>query len=294
MRWLSLCLGLLAIPAMSHAGLEERRIAVDGISREFLVYEPAGAAPTEGRPVVFVLHGGGGTARQIMRSTKRQFNQLADTNGALIVYPQAIDRLWDFGEGVISSEFTNPRDDLKFILSTLQLIGRGGDVNEENVFATGMSRGGQAAYNLACKAPGRFAAIAPVAMSLPEVLRDDCARMPATGLLVINGTADPLVPWAGGPIRVRGRDRDLVLSTPETMAFMRRRNGCDAGTKSVRIGAVDRIEWTGCRAPTIVMRVNGGGHAWPGGRSVLLARIVGETNRDIDATREIWRFFFSE
>jgi Poly(3-hydroxybutyrate) depolymerase len=49
--------------------------------------------------------------------------------------------------------------------------------------------------------------------------------------------------------------------------------------------------YEGCRAPLIHYEIRGGGHAWPGsGGSALLSMLVGETNRDISATREIEAF----
>jgi polyhydroxybutyrate depolymerase len=39
------------------------------------------------------------------------------------------------------------------------------------------------------------------------------------------------------------------------------------------------------------LRVDGGGHTWPGGAQYLPVAWIGHTNRDIDATETIWRFF---
>ena len=44
--------------------------------------------------------------------------------------------------------------------------------------------------------------------------------------LVINGTLDPIVPFDGGPILIRDRERGDVLSTDATMKFFAARNGC--------------------------------------------------------------------
>jgi polyhydroxybutyrate depolymerase len=40
-----------------------------------------------------------------------------------------------------------------------------------------------------------------------------------------------------------------------------------------------------------LLRVEGGGHTWPGGAQYLPVAWIGATNRDIDASEVIWRFF---
>jgi len=68
----------------------------------------------EPMPVVFVLHGGGGTARQIERTTK--FDDLAEREGFVVVYPESVGGNWNDGRGV---EFMQAQreniDDVKFV-----------------------------------------------------------------------------------------------------------------------------------------------------------------------------------
>ncbi len=54
-----------------------------------------------------------------------------------------------------------------------------------------------------------------------------------------------------------------------------------------------RVEYPGCRAGTRVVldRVNGGGHAWPGGVPYLGERLIGKTSANLSASDEIWGFF---
>jgi polyhydroxybutyrate depolymerase len=40
-----------------------------------------------------------------------------------------------------------------------------------------------------------------------------------------------------------------------------------------------------------LVRLDGGGHTWPGGAQYLPALLVGRVCRDFDATRLIWEFF---
>ncbi|MDH3264076.1 MAG: hypothetical protein OEM24_08770 [Paracoccaceae bacterium] len=287
--WLLIAL-LFATQSVA-AGLERKSFRQDGLRRSYLEYVPDAPAPASGRPLVLVLHGGGGTARGIAREAGSGFHAFAEATGAVIVYPDAVGRMWDFGEDAASEALSPRRDDLAYFQGVIArvLAERGGD--SARVFATGISRGGQASYFLACKLPGRIRAIAPVAMPLPEFLEDDCRAAPGVPIAVINGTADPIVPYDGGPITVRRGTRGEVLSTDATLALFRARNGCGGGSEASRIGQVVRREWRGCRRPTVLYRVQGGGHTWPSGSQYLPRRMIGPVNRDIDGAAEIAAFF---
>ncbi len=282
---------LLALSLSAHAGQIEFSFNQGGLKRDFILYTPDSVAAAQAPvPLVMVLHGGGGNSRQMVRATRRQFNRLADQHGAVTVYPNAIDGTWDFGAGKVSQALEFRRDDLLYLTTVIAHLLRTWPIDGDRIFATGISRGGQASYFLACKRPDLIRAIAPVAMSLPEFMTADC-RAKDVAIAVLNGTADPLVPYDGGQITILRQTRGAVLSTDATMAFFARRNGCDALALQSRIGGVLISDWTDCRARTRLYRIEDGGHTWPGGASILPHRLVGATNTDIDATGEIWGFF---
>jgi polyhydroxybutyrate depolymerase len=41
----------------------------------------------------------------------------------------------------------------------------------------------------------------------------------------------------------------------------------------------------------ILLRIDNGGHTWPGGKQYLPERMIGKVCRDIDAGHEIFEFF---
>ena len=53
----------------------------------------------------------------------------------------------------------------------------------------------------------------------------------------------------------------------------------------------ERIRWSGCRAETELIRVEGGGHVWPGGWAYFSERIIGPMVRGWSADRVILDFF---
>lgn len=266
-----------------------QRITVDGLDRTYQLFIPA--APAEAPALVIVLHGGKGSGTQIMRYTRHRFNTLADETGAIIAYPDAIDGLWDFGEGAVSEALPFRRDDLKFLRQMITRISAEHNVDPDRIFATGISRGGQASFALACKSPGLIRAIAPVAMPLPDYLEDDCTGTVPLPMLLIHGTDDPIVPYEGGPITVGKTDRGDVLSAEDTLSLFAARNQCGPERSISAQGEVTRIQVQGCKAPLRHYRVDGGGHTWPSARRGLAAFVVGPTNTDINATDEIWAFF---
>lgn len=279
--------------------MENLTFVQDNLKRDFLLYRPKGRAVANGpRPLVLVIHGGAGTARGMVRLTKRRWNELADQHGFYVVYPNGIDKIWDFGEGRVSSRLSQSVDDLTYFRNVISATSRTVNVDSQRIFATGLSRGAQASFFLACNLPRQIRAVMPVATNLPKYMVNECRSGPPVGMALITGTADKQVPYNGGTITVLGQKRDVVLSSEETVALWRRRNGCGAGAKTQNIDArpndglsVVVRDWSCSGAPVRHYGVHGGGHTWPSGRQFLPVRLVGPVSRDIDAADEGWAFF---
>lgn len=279
--------------------LKPVRLQYDGERRMYLSYAPDKANQLSGpRPLIIVLHGGGGTARQISRGTFRRFDRWADEMGFYVVYPNAIGKMWDTGGGRISEGLSPRRNDLGFLEHVIDHMAAKHPIDKSRVFATGISRGGHASFMLACRS-NRVRAIAPVAMNMPLHLTPDCKRAKPTGLLLINGTEDPLVPYEGGRVTALGKPRDLVESAKSTLSIFGRRNGCGGIAGQRRIDeandgtVVEHRAWRCSKAPMANFEVVGGGHTWPSEKSVLPERIVGRVSKDIVATDQIVRFFLN-
>lgn len=248
---------------------------------------------------MLVFHGGGGTAKGIAREVGPSLHGIADRDGFFVAYPNAVDKMWDLGAGVISESLDVRIDDRSFFSRLIEELVRTLPIDDRRIFATGISRGGQAAYFVACALPNRIRAIAPVAMPMPAYMLNECAAAPGTGIAILNGTDDPLVPYDGGRITVGNRQRDEVISTDDTVAFWRARNRCSAEETDEQIidtrrdrMQVRRTSWEACEyAPVVLYRIEGGGHTWPSGRQYLPRFVVGSVNRDIDGAGEIWSFF---
>lgn len=283
-----------------NGALKTYRFVQEGDRRRYKLYSPANVNQfNTPRPLVLVIHGGGSTDRGMMKLDKERWKTLADQHGFFVAYPNAIDKLWDFGEGNISNNLKKRVNDLAYFQRVIDDVSQHKQIDQSRIFATGISRGGQSSFYLACNMPERIRAIMSVAMSLPKFMQDDCAEGPPVGVAIMNGTADPQVPYQGGWITVFRKKRDIVLATNDTISLWRDRNGCaNSETSRKHIDkpgdntSVTIIEWSKCSgAPVKLFKVNSGGHTWPSGRQYLPVRVVGETSRDISASEQAWKFF---
>jgi polyhydroxybutyrate depolymerase len=120
-------------------------------------------------------------------------------------------------------------------------------------------------------------------------------------VLLFSGTADPLIPYTGGPIGPFGRavqrrspgptDRGLAVAAETVATDWAAANGIAGGPTVEPVPtapgdlAVTRLTWRAGARPLVVLhRVVGGGHTWPGGGQYLPARIVGPVVHSLDAT----------
>jgi polyhydroxybutyrate depolymerase len=73
----------------------QEKITVDDLSRSFVVHLPKGYDSTQHYPVVILFHGRNQNADDMARLT--HFNQLADKDGIIAVYPNATRGEWNIG-----------------------------------------------------------------------------------------------------------------------------------------------------------------------------------------------------
>lgn len=290
MRLIAILLALLIALPILPAGAETRTIRHDGTERSYRIDRPARAdGPL---PALVVLHGGGGSARQIRRHAGFRLSRA----GWAVIYPQGLNKSWNDGRTGADGSLLRTADDAGFLLAMIDDLARRGEIDPARVFFAGISNGGAMSIRMACAHPRRVAGIAVVAMTVPEGL--PCPpRRPVPALFIL-GDADPLVPYDGGPVTLGRRDRGRVLAAADSLRLWARANRCrDMETAmlpdrdpadGIRIGSTRGLR---CAAPLVILTAKGGGHTWPGARRrPLMEKIVGPTARDISATAEIERF----
>lgn len=100
--------------------LERQVLTHDGRTRLYFIHCPGNQRPTTSKPVVFVLHGGGGAhAAELARRTG--WNTLADREDFLVVYPAGVEGQWNDSRGKTfrRAEDNTDVDDVGFIAAIL-------------------------------------------------------------------------------------------------------------------------------------------------------------------------------
>jgi len=141
----------------------------DRTDRTYLVHLPAGYDGTVELPLVIAMHGGTGNAVNI--ENQSQLSVKANQENFIVVYPEGVSRpvtnirTWNAGWccGFASS---SEADDVGFINALLDTLIKNYSVDNNRIYATGMSNGGFMSYRLACELSYRIAAIAPVAATM--------------------------------------------------------------------------------------------------------------------------------
>ncbi|HEV2583514.1 MAG TPA: PHB depolymerase family esterase [Ktedonobacteraceae bacterium] len=268
-------------------------IQVGGLTRTYLVHLPPGQnAPM---PLVLVFHGGGGSSRGMNAVTR--FNSLADAQGFIVVYPDGYDKSWADGRGTTAADRFGVND-VAFVSALIDQLAHTLSINARRIYAAGISNGGFFTLRLGCQLATKIAAIAVVAATMPANLAPTCHPARPVPAQFYHGSADPLVPAAGGSMTV-GAGGD-ILSINDSVALWARLNGCQSAPattmlpQSINDGTqVQRAAYAGCQqgADVVFFNIIDGGHTWPGGLQYLPVSVIGRTTRNLNATNVMWAFF---
>lgn len=118
--WVTYC--LLSLQVLYAGTLVEQKLNWQGFERGYLLYVPDSYNPQIPAPLLFDLHGGGGTAANTIKLTFGGFNKLADKHGFLVVYPNGLGKQWNDGRVDILKEQFQDVDDVGFILEIVSRI----------------------------------------------------------------------------------------------------------------------------------------------------------------------------
>jgi polyhydroxybutyrate depolymerase len=281
--------------------LVENKMVWDGFDRTYYTYIPTNIKEVNSTPLLFHLHGGGGTGQGTPGLTFGRFNELADEHGFIVVYPNAIEKNWNDGRPLEEVRaWEQDIDDVGFILNIIERIQNEYSIDKNRIFTTGMSNGGFMSSRLICDRPEVFKGAAVLTASISEEYFTKCTPQQPVSVLLMNGTADPLVPYDGGEVKVFKKKRGTIVSTDDYINFWAKQNGCDPKKNEVDLPdltddgtSVSHVKFSGCSdgAKVELYIINGGGHTWPGGLQYLGEKVIGKTSRDVNACDVIWDFF---
>jgi len=296
-------LSLYSAIGFAQSGVETQYLNVDGLTREYRVYIPKSYNTNREYPLVFILHGGGGSAKRMTQFVGNSFNKLADSEEFIAVYPNGYKKGWNDGaRDTMTAARRLNIDDVAFFDAVISDLKKKVSVDSKHIFACGISNGGFMVQRLAVERSDVFKSVAVVSANLSVGQSQKNPPPNPVSILFICGTADPLVPYNGGPVTVLKQKRGMVKSMDGTIDFWKNVNGCTTeGAKHVfpdlnkrdESNAIQTI-WYNPEHPNIkvsLIKIENGGHTWPGGAQYLPKSLVGTVNRDFDASKEIWEFF---
>jgi polyhydroxybutyrate depolymerase len=252
--------------------------------------------------VVLMLHGGGGTADAARHETG--WDAEADHEGFLCVFPQGLppfpDRPSSFllnppkwNDGANRSPATREEDDSAYIRAVLDDLAKKANIDPNRIYVTGFSNGASMTFRLGVELNDRLAAIAPVSGHL--FLNDIRLGYPLPLLFVI-GTEDPLNPLAGGQVKTPwGRTEQKEPALNSVTAWVEAVGAIEQPHVFLDADGVMGVLFGPGREDAVVVyyTIEGAGHTWPGGLSLLPETMVGKRTDKLNATDVIWEFFKS-
>lgn len=167
--------GCVSNPMRSTGSFVERSVDIAGAMHRYQVFVPASTAGTK-LPVVVFLHGSGERGDDGIRQTQVGIGPYLrahqDSFPAIVVFPQA----------PAETEWGANAD---LVFATLDAATREFHGDPDRTYLTGLSMGGYGTWELAMRAPGRFAALAPVCGGVVH------PRRPSMGVSGLGGVDDP-------------------------------------------------------------------------------------------------------
>lgn len=176
------------------SGREDGTISIGGASRSYIRYVPNGYTGDTPVPLLIDFHPLLSTSTY--QYTNSGYRQKADEEGFVVVYPQGIDNAWNIGPCCTRERSV---DDLGFALALVEKMKQEACIDPKRVYAAGYSMGGGMSHYLACNAADVFAAVAPAAFDLIVESQMPCSPSRPISVTLSRGTADFIVPYAGGP-----------------------------------------------------------------------------------------------
>nr|WP_242111236.1 PHB depolymerase family esterase [Luteimonas aquatica] len=180
-----------------------REVTVNGATRRYQVFVPSRRAGGAQPPVILFLHGSGERGDDGLRQTQSGLGPYvrahADAFPAIVVFPQVPeDEEWYGGSAAVALAALDAAS-----------VEFGGD--RDRTYLTGLSMGGYGTWELALRAPGRFAALVPICGGITRVhdaralfvtqVADDpdpfatvAGRLRQIPVWIFHGGADDVVP----------------------------------------------------------------------------------------------------
>ena len=229
---------------------------VGGIERSYLSYRPVSLS--DNIPVIIQFHGGSGTSKEAYYS-EGNLNGVADSEGILMIYPQAEISTGSVWNTLHSDEGNKvSADDFGFIEAIIDLLDEDNRIDTSRIYVAGYSNGAAMAYQIACHLNDRIAGFVVHSGNFPleEVINNEypCNIAGETPGLIFNGTADMTRPLDGIPT--------YAVSVRDGAQWWADQNDSVSKTTS-QDGNIERTIYASEAGTEVqLFIVEGGGHVW--------------------------------
>lgn len=228
-----------------------QQVTLDGVSRSFEITVPDDIGVP--MPLLVIFHGFSSSPTKF-EAVSELMASAADQD-VLAISPAAGNdpSSWGLAAGY--------PDDAAFLDQLVDGVEDSGCVDPERTWFVGFSAGSGFAGVYGCGRAGAVQGMVLVSGLAPTLCPDDVTPR----VVVVHGTEDPVVPFAGGPQDVD--DRAVALdSIPGSTARWAERAGCGPDPQETGSSRIDVSSWTECAhgGPVDLVALRGAGHIWPG------------------------------
>ena len=268
MKRLSMLASLLMVLCLQMAAQTWEDVKVGTSTRKTLTYLPKNVEKSPA--LVISLHGMNQDPEYQQNQT--QWNALADTEGFIVTYPLANNKMWD----------TNGMGDVKFVETVIQEMINQHHVDKNRIYLSGFSMGSWLGYHCLETLGYQIAAFGPVSGV-------DIGKQPKANRMVpimhIHGTADDVFKYTGDPYHMAGGYPSIEEYVKKWAAY----EGCDVSNPQV-IRPYPSGRNTANDTRTIYNNVNDD-------VEVTLISIDGKGHwhsndpNGVNSTQELWNFF---
>jgi len=269
--------------------------------RKFMVHLPQGYNPSTKRALVINLHGGSGN--MVSAQGFSMMNPVSDQNNFIVAWPQGYGMAnsggFTWADGRNTTADQAGIDDVGFMNKLIDTLITRFNVDTNKIYICGFSNGAFMVQSLACQLTDQFAAMASLGASMDTVLYQNCNPSKPIPMAFFNGTADQQVPYGGGAMQ--NPQVTPIVSVDTAVQFWVRHNNCQTANPVFSFpdifitdnSTAELYNFTNCDCNSDVKfyKLINGGHTWPGVYVASQASVLGNTNRDIKASIELWDFF---
>ena len=269
----------------------------DGRSRRYRLHVPPHDESYNGLPVLIVLHGENSCGEQARAVTG--LDRLGVDRGFVVAFPDGSGVVprkgltWNCGGSDVYAA-RKDIDDVGFCKAVIADIQTKVAIDVDRVFVTGHGNGGMMCHRLAREAADVFRGIAPVAAAMNYT--EAQSNVPLA-VLMVHGTDDADVRIDGGESAVkRGRKARVDAALEAAVDYYVGRNdllayASTATRDGVSVEKFAKKRGGGEASPIWVVRLEGGGHAWPGAH--VGGSATAAPTYPWPASRAILEFFYS-